>query len=302
MNIAIGLINGMLAGATPILLAALGGTFTFYAGIFNIAMEGMILTGALFAVLGSYFSGSWLVGIVAAAVGSTMVALLFILFAIYLKADEFLTGIALNLFALGATTYMMRQIFGVKGAFTDPRILAIPDLSIPLVRSIPLLGEILSGQNLLIYVTVAATALSAWVIFRTRFGLRLRAAGFNSDCLDSSGVPTWRIRLWSLLICGVACGVAGAFLSLGYVTLFSENMSAGRGWISLAAIILVNGNPWGIALISLIFGFTDGLGLLLQRVLPSQFTAMVPYVATLVALYIYSSSARRAMRSRGISL
>ncbi len=302
MNIAIGLINGMIAGATPILLAALGGTFTFYAGIFNIAMEGMILTGAFFGVLGSYLSGSWLVGILAAVAGSTVVAILFILFAIVIKADEFLTGIALNLVALGATTYMMRQFFGVKGAFADPGIIAIPDVSIPIVRAIPVVGQILSGQNLIVYLTAAATILAAWSVFRTRFGLRLRAAGFNHEALDSSGVATWRIRTWSLVVCGVACGVAGAFLSLGYVTLFSENMSAGRGWISLAAIILVNGNPWGIAVISLIFGFTDGLGLLLQRVLPSQFTAMVPYVATLIALFVYSSSARRAMRSRGISL
>ena len=95
------------------------------------------------------------------------------------------------------------------------------------------------------------------------------------------------------MICGVLCGLAGAFLSLGYVTLFSENMSAGRGWISLAAVILVNGNPWGIALISLLFGFTDGLGLFLQQYLPSQFTAMVPYLATLLALYFYSTRARR---------
>ncbi|PKO08494.1 MAG: ABC transporter permease [Chloroflexi bacterium HGW-Chloroflexi-2] len=293
MNIITGLINGMISGATPILLAALGGTFTFYAGVFNIAMEGMMLTGAFFAVLGSYYFDSWLMGIVCAIIGSLMMALIFILFAVTLKTDEFVTGIALNLFALGATTYMMRQIFNVKGAFSNPGIVPIPRIHIPLLAKIPILGNILSGQNLIIYITVLVVILSAFIIFKTRFGLRLRAAGYNAPSLDSSGVSSAKIRIWSLIICGVLCGLAGAFLSLGYVTLFSENMSAGRGWISLAAVILVNGNPWGIALISLLFGFTDGLGLLLQQYMPSQFTSMVPYVATLIALYFYSIQARK---------
>jgi simple sugar transport system permease protein len=160
-----------------------------------------------------------------------------------------------------------------------------------------LLGPILSGQNLLIYITVLVTIISVYVIFKTRFGLRLRAAGYNAACLDSSGVSTAKIRVISLLVCGVLCGLAGAFLSLGYVTLFAENMSAGRGWISLAAVILVNGNPIGIALISLLFGFTDGLGLLLQQYLPSQFTSMVPYVATLIALYFYATKDKRKRKT-----
>jgi simple sugar transport system permease protein len=292
-----GLINGMISAATPILLAALGGTFTFYAGIFNIAMEGMMLGGAFFAVLGSYYFHSWLMGIVCAIFGSLLMALIFVLFSVVLKTDEFVTGIGLNLFALGTTTYLLRQIFSVKGAFADPGIIAIPRLHIPLIKDIPLLGPILSGQNLLIYITVLVTIISVYVIFKTRFGLRLRAAGYNAACLDSSGVSTAKIRVISLLVCGVLCGLAGAFLSLGYVTLFAENMSAGRGWISLAAVILVNGNPIGIALISLLFGFTDGLGLLLQQYLPSQFTSMVPYVATLIALYFYATKDKRKRKT-----
>ena len=246
MNIFIGLINGMISGATPILLAALGGAFTYYAGIFNIAMEGMMLEGAFFAVLGSYYLHSWPLGILCAVVGAMVMALIFILFTVYLKTDEFVTGIALNLFAVGSTTYMLRQIFKVKGAFSDPGIIPIPQIHIPLIEKIPVVGGILSGQNLIVYLTVIAIFVSMYVIFKTRFGLRLRAAGYNAPSLDSSGVKTATMRIWSLVICGVLCGFAGAFLSLGYVTLFSENMTAGRGWISLAAVILVNGNslPW----------------------------------------------------------
>ena len=294
MKILTGLINGMISGATPILLAALGGTFTYYAGVFNIAMEGMMLAGAFGAVLGSYMFQSWLVGILFAILGALLMAGIFILFAVVLRTDEFVTGIALNLFAVGATTYLLRQTFHVKGVFSNAAILPIPKVDIPLINQIPVLGEILSGQNLIVYLMLIAIPLTAYLVFKTRFGLRLRAAGYNAACLDSSGVATARIRTQALLLCGVLCGLAGAFLSLGYVTLFAENMSAGRGWISLAAIILVSGNPWGIALISLVFGFFDGLGLLLQSYnVPAQFTSMVPYLATLFALYVYSVQGRK---------
>jgi len=293
MNVFIGLINGMISASTPILLAALGGSLTYYAGIFNIAMEGMMLSGAFFAVLGSYYLQSWPLGILFAILGALIMALIFILFSVVLKVDEFVTGIGLNLFSLGITTYLLRQIFKVKGAFANPEIVPIPRVNIPLVEDIPFLGRILSGHNLIVYITILATILIWYLVFKTRFGLRLRAAGFNRTCLDTSGVSANRIRIWSLLICGVLCGLAGAFLSIGYVTLFSENMSAGRGWISLAAVILVSGHPVGIALISLLFGFSDGLGLYLQSILPSQFTSMVPYVATLIALFVYSVRKRK---------
>lgn len=296
MNLFTGLVNGAISGATPILLAALGGAYTFYAGVFNIAMEGMLLMAAFCAVWGSVAFGSWVAGVLLAILGALGLALIFIIFAVWLDTDEFVTGIAINLFTLGATTYLLRQSFGVKGVFAGPGIDPIPSVTLPLIEQMPLLGPILSGQNLMVYVAALATAVSAFLVFRTRFGLRLRAAGYNPASLDSSGVPSNRLRIYALLLCGVLCGLGGAFLSLGYVTLFSENMSAGRGWISLAAIILVGGNPWGVAIISLLFGFADVLGLLLQSYqIPSQFTAMTPYLATLLALYFY---ARRQHKER----
>jgi simple sugar transport system permease protein len=296
LNIFTGLINGTIAGATPILLAALGGSFTYYAGVFNIAMEGMMLSGAFFAVLGSYYLQSWPLAILAAILGALLLALIFILFAVVLRTDAFVTGIALNLFALGATTYLLRQIFGVKGAFADPAILPVPRIDIPWLADLPVVGPILSGQNLLIYVAAAATIGGAWLLFRTRFGLRLRAAGYNAAALAASGVSVAWVQSLSLLLCSVLCGLAGAFLSLGYVRLFAENMSAGRGWIALAAIILVKGNQWGIALIALLFGFFDGLGLLLQSYqVPAQFSGMAPYLATLVALYLYARQERKVI-------
>ncbi len=297
MNIWIGLFNGMISGAVPILLAGLGGALTYYAGVFNIAMEGMMLMGAFCAVLGSYFFQSWAIGIGAALAGSLALSIIFIIFAVYLKTDEFLTGIALNLFAVGATTYFLREIFSVKGGFADPAIIAIPRLSLPFLADIPFIGRIISGQNLIVYLSIFITAFTAYLVFKSRFGLRLRAAGYNPDCLNASGVSADSVRKTSLLLCGLLCGLAGAFLSLGYVRLFSENMSAGRGWISLAAVIFVKGNPWGIALVSLLFGFTDGFGLFMQQFgVPSQFTGMLPYFATIVALFFYSRSEKLEQR------
>ena len=288
MSIIIGMINGMISSATPILLSALGGSLTYYAGIFNIAMEGMMLSGAFFAVLGSYYFHSWPMGILFAILGALVMGLVFILFAIVLKMDEFITGIGLNLFALGLTTYLLQQVFDVRGMFSSPELVPVPNIEIPLIQNIPVVGEILSGHNLIVYLALIATISVHYLDFKTRFGLRLRAAGYNRTCLDTSGVSANRIRMWSLILCAVLCGLAGAFLSLGVITGFTKGMSAGKGWIALAAVILVSGNPTGIALISLLFGFTDGLGLFLQKELPSQFTSMVPYVATLIALFIYS--------------
>ncbi len=292
MNILIGLLNGMISAATPLLLSSLGGALTYYAGIFNIAMEGMMLSGAFFAVLGSYTFGSWQAGLICAILGALMIALIFILFSVVLKVDEFVTGVGLNMFSLGVTTYLLRQIFKVKGAFTDPAIVPVPNIRISLISGVPFVGRIVSGQNLIVWLAIVATIICHYVVFKTRFGLRLRAAGYNRDCLDTSGVSADWIRIWSLIWCAVLCGLAGAYLSLGYVKLFSENMSAGRGWISLAAVILVSGNPVGIALVSLLFGLADGLGLFLQRSIPSQFTAMLPYLATIIALFIYSTRRR----------
>ncbi len=285
----LGLLSGTIAATTPVLLAALGGAFTYYSGMFNIAMEGMLLVAAFCAVLGGFFSGSWLVGLLCAVLGSVLVSLLFILFAIVLKTDEFVTGIALNLLAVGATTYALRQIFGTRGAFQDPAIPAIPALNVPGLSTLPVVGPLLFGENLIVYLAVMLVGLAAYVIFRTRYGLRLRAAGHNAQALNTAGVPAARVRAWALVACGVYCGIGGAFLSTGYLQLFGENMSAGRGWIALAAIILVSGNPWGIAVIALLFGFADGLGLLLQGSgLPPQITDTLPYLATLLALWVYA--------------
>jgi simple sugar transport system permease protein len=226
--------------------------------------------------------------------GGLAAALVFAVFAVYLRTDEFVTGTAINMLALGGTTYALRQMFRVKGAFMSPRIQAIPRIRIPLIGGLPGIGPILSGHPFLVYVTLALAILIEWHIFRTRYGLRLRAAGEDPRAVDSVGVSSGRIRAQAILISGALCGLAGVYLSLGYVTLFAENMSNGRGWIALAVIILTRGRPLGLLTMSLVFGFFDGLGLSLQSTrIPPQFTQMVPYIATIAALYLYSREKKR---------
>lgn len=295
MNLILEIIRTAFPSTIPVLLAALGGAYSFHANVFNIAMEGMLLTSAFVSVAVSYATGSWAWAIVAGIAGSFLISLLFSWFTVKLKTGEFITGIALNLFIAGATTYLLRQIFDVKGALISPKIQALPRIDIPIIKNIPVISTILSGQNILVYISILVIIpLVYFNIYRTKMGLRLRATGYDSKVVDSVGVKSDPIKITSLMICGVLCGLGGTALSLGYMRLFTEGMSAGRGWISLAIIILTKGHPIGILLLALLFGLFEGVGLSLQTVgIPSEFTQMLPYFSTIVALYVYSIREKR---------
>lgn len=187
------------------------------------------------------------------------VAALFALFTLAMNTDEFVTGIATNMLALGGTAYALRRMFQVKGALIDPSIQPMPRWNIPL------LGEVLSDHPFMVYLSIAVVFIASYHLYMTSFGLRLRAVGEDSEAADSAGISSKGIKTSAILISDVLCALAGVFLSLGYVTLFAENMSAGRGWISLAVIILTRGRPVNVLLMVLVFGFFDGLGLSLQN-------------------------------------
>lgn len=289
MHTLLALISASFSAATPIILASLGGLFTFHANTFNIAMEGMMLIGAFFAVVGSYFFHSWAMGLLLGVGAALLTSLLFALFAVVLRTDEFVTGIAINMFALGGTTFLLRLIFDVKGAFVSDKIVALPRLNLPWLANVPLFGPLFNNHAVLVYVSWLLVAVVAFFLYQTRFGLRLRATGEHAETTASVGVNPDRYKFVAALLSGLFSGLGGVYLSLGYVTLFTENMTNGRGFIALAAIILVRGTPFGILLISLLFGFFDGLGLVLQNAkVPAQFTHMLPYLATVAALYLYS--------------
>ncbi len=295
MSLIIEIFKSALPASIPILLAALGGLFTWHANVFNISMEGMLLTSAFTSVVGSYLFESWEMGLLFGICGSLMVSLLFAFFVLKMKTGEFITGIAINSLALGGTTYFLRQIFKVKGTLMDPRIEALPKVNIEIIEKIPVIGQIINGHAFPLYLTFfIIVPLVYIVIYKTSFGLRLRACGYDSKVIDSVGIKADKLKFYSILICGTLCGIGGTFLSLGIMRMFTENMSNGRGWISLAIIILSAGNPIKVFITFIIFGITEGLGLTLQQVnIPNQFTDMLPYIAVLIALYINSRNTKK---------
>ncbi len=274
---------------TPILLAALGGALCERAGVFNIALEGFILTGAFAAVLGSYFSGSPWLGAIAAMAAGIAIGLVFAEFHLRRGGDAIVVSIAINILAAGLTTYLLRAIFDVMGAFSDPAIVGFQPVRIPLIADIPVLGRVLSGQSPLVYVALLAVPAVHIFLARHRLGLRMRAAGENAAALEAGGVSPRRVRLWALVGCGTFCGLAGAQLSIANVNLFVENMSAGRGWIAVVAVLLTRGRPLPLFLIAAIFGTVDSFSFRVQGLgLAQQFTDMMPYLATLMVLVALS--------------
>ncbi len=287
------LVHSTLRFAAPLLLAALGGLLCERAGIFNIALEGLMLTGAFAAVAGSYWAGSSAGVATAVAAGAAMAAVL-AAFAIGLKGDEIVVGIAINLLASGLTVFLLRALFGVKGAFQDPRIQGLGKLDLPIIGRIPLLGPLVSGHSWVVYLSIVL-AVAVWVLlFHHPLGLRLRGVGEHAEAAATLGVSVRATRGGAVIVSGMLCGLAGAQLSLGNVSLFVEGMSAGRGWIAVVAVLLGRAHPAGVALACLAFGFTDSLGFRLQgREIPSQFTAMLPYLVTLAGLAIIASRRQR---------
>jgi general nucleoside transport system permease protein len=281
------LLNSTFRYITPILLAALGGLICERVGVFNIALEGLMLWGAYFAVVGSFYTENALLGVATAFVLGIVLAAVFGIIVIPLKGNMIVSGIALNLLIAGATIFLLRAMFGVKGAFQDPKLQGLGKINIPIIENIPVLGPILSGHSWLVYLSWVLTIVVYLLLFKTPLGLRMRGVGEQPEAAATLGVNVNWIRFGAILASGALCGLAGAQLSLGQVTLFVENMSAGRGWIAVVAVMLGQAHPFGVFLASVLFGFADSIGFRLQAYgLPTQFTGMVPYLVTLAALFV----------------
>jgi general nucleoside transport system permease protein len=271
----------------PILLAALGGLLTERAGIFNVALEGLMLVGAFFAVAGTYWTGNAFVGLGLAVLAATIVAIVFAVVVVDLGGDAIVAGLAVNILALGLTTYLVKPVFGVQGSYYDPTLRGLPDLVLPLV----------GGYSPLVYLAFLLAVAAQVLLFRHPWGIRLRAVGEHPTAAASVGVPVRRVRYLAVLASGVLCGLAGAQLSISLVTQFVQGMTAGRGFIALVAVMFGRANPLGVLAASLLFGFTYALTLRLQGVgIPPQFVAMLPYVATILVLVGVAVRARTARR------
>ena len=280
----VALLNSVLRFTAPILYASLGGLICQRVGIFNIALEGMMLVGAFAAVVGSYFTGNAFLGVMSGAVAGSLFGLLLALFIVVFKGHEVVVGVALNILAAGSTSFMLQVLLGRKGSFEDPGIVGLPKFDIPFLENIPILGPMLNDHGILIYLSLLFVILINILLFNHVIGLRMRGVGQHAEAARTLGLNINRLQILALVFCGILCGLGGAQLSIGNVTAFSENMSAGRGWIAIVAVMLGNAHPVGVFLTSTLFGFIDSLGFRFQAVgLPSELTGLLPYVVTLAA-------------------
>lgn len=288
------LVSSAVQAITPILLAALAGALCERAGIFNIALEGQLLVGAFAAVVGSFFTHSAYGGLVFAMLTTMVFSLILAYGTTRFKGDAVIISIGMNLLASGLTAYLLKQIFGVSGTFMSPGIIGLDRIPIPGLQSIPVLGWILSQQTIITYFAWIMVVVVALILFRTPLGLRLRGVGEDPAAAEAMGVPVERYRMFTVVLTGALVGLGGAQLSLGTVSLFSEGMSAGRGWIAVVAVMLGRAHPLFVALACVLFGFADAFSIRLQsQGLPNQLTDAVPYVVTLLALVISHRTRRR---------
>jgi simple sugar transport system permease protein len=285
---------------TPILLPALGASICNQAGVVNLGLEGIMLLSALGGVLGGAFGGSQLAGLAAGLGTALLASLIFAYFHLNLQADAVLCGTAINTFASGATVLMLFTITGEKGTSSSLKSFSFPTVNIPVIEDIPVVGKILSGHNLITYVALLAIFLVWFLFYKTPLGLRIRSVGENPDAASSVGIHVRRVRYIAILLCGVLTGLGGMYMSMGYLGMFTRDMVAGRGFIALAAAAMGQSTPLGVFLSSMLFAFFDGMSNTLQLLaLPSQIIEMLPYLATILGLTLYSI--RRSRRQRTLA-
>lgn len=271
--------------AGPVLLAALGETFDELAGVLNVGIEGTMLLGAVTSFLiALQFGNPWL-----GLGGAIAVGLIFNLFLAWMyidvKADQVVVGIIFNILALGVASYADRAVLGTQ---TGPQKTAMfQAVDVPGLTDLPLVGPILFSHHILVYLTFVLVFVSGFVLYRTKFGLKLRAAGEYPRAADTAGINVFRMRYIGVLISGAAAGMAGAYLVLGQLGIFRDNIIAGRGFIALAIVIFGRWNPYKAAIAALIFGAADALQLSLQIFnfnIPPQVLLSLPYVLTILAM------------------
>lgn len=283
------MIHSLIAMSTPFLIAALGGLFTERAGVLNIALEGLMLIGAFTAVTVAGLSGSILPGLLAGAGISTLLAFLFAEVSLRLKANIFIAGLAINLFASGSTALVSKAIFNTKGVLEFSSFPVVPSFSIPLLSRIPLLGEVFSDQTIFTYFGLLLVPAAAYIIYRTPFGMRVRAAGLSEEALYVRGVSPRSVRVAALTISGFACGIAGAAVAIP-LGAYVPHITAGRGWIALVAIFLGYKRPAGILIASLLFAGAERVSYSVQGsgTVPTSLLLAAPFFITFIGMVLFS--------------
>jgi len=283
--LSLALFSATIRSLTPILFPALAGIFSERSGVLNIGLEGMMLISAFAAVVGSYYSENAWVGVLSAIGAGLLTSLIHAFMCITLKADQAIVGTGINILGIGLPGYLLLKIFGSQGI--SPIVTRLPKWRIPVLADLPILGPVLGEHSPLAYIALIMVPVSWFVLFRTPFGLRLRAVGENPSAADSVGVNVYLMRYIAVMISGVLAALGGAFLSISYLAQYTRMMTAGRGFIGLAAMIFGRWNPWGALLACLIFGFADALQATAQAAnvnIPPQFLLALPYILSIVTL------------------
>lgn len=272
-----------LRNATPLIFAALGGVFSERSGVVNIGLEGLMLISAFAGAVGAFYSGNALVGLITALGAGLLFALIHAVMCITFEADQIISGTAINLLALGGTGFLMVVFFGSGG--TTPRVASFELVRIPGLADIPVLGPALFEQSLLVYLMYFLVPLTFFVVFRTPFGLRLRASGEVPEAVDTAGVSVTRMRYYGVALSGMLAALGGVYLSMSLLSAFTEGMTNGRGFIALAALIFGRWNPIGAVVAALLFGLAQAVTFrVAQDVIPLEFVQMFPYIVTIVVL------------------
>lgn len=284
--------------ATPLLLACLAGLYSERAGIFDIGLEGKMLAAAFMSAAVAYVSGSVWLGLLAGVGASLALSVIHGLASITFRGNQLISGVAINFLAAGLTVLVAQSWFQqggrtpslIGGARFEPITLPFADslASVPFIG--PIYSDLISGHSALVYIALAMVPLTWWILFRTRFGLRLRAVGENPAAVDTAGVSVTGLRYAAVAICGVLCGLAGAYLATGLQAGFVKDMTAGRGYIALAALIFAKWRPWYALGATMLFGLLQAVALRYQNidlggvVIPVQFMDALPYILTVIIL------------------
>ncbi len=278
------LFAAMLRYATPLVFAALGGIVSERSGVVNIGLEGMMLMGAFFGIYGSDVTGSWLPGLLIGMLAGGVLAFVHAVFSIRLRADQIVSGTAINLLAVGITGYVFVDHYGDQG--TPDNISRAPDVTLPLIKSIPFIGDAIGKANLLTWLALIGVVALTVFLFRTPRGLRLRAVGEHPRAAETVGIPVLRTRYIAVVTSGVLAAMGGAYLSIAFLGSFNQGMTAGRGFIALAAVIFGNWRPYGALGAALLFGFSCAIAQRLPTFSESGATLFqaLPYVLTIIVV------------------
>ena len=279
-------LNATFRMAAPMVLGIAGYCFCRKAGIMNIALESFMLIAAFFALLGSYLTKSYIVGTLLGVLASVVMSALYGLFTFHLGANGLITGVGFNLSGWGLTTMLLVMIFHTRGA-TNVGAVSFDTIDIPLINSIPFIKDIFNNQTLLVWLAPVLIIIAYIVMYKTTFGIRIRALGLNPQAAETAGVSVVKYRWIAMLVSGAAMGLGGAFLSLNSLAMFTENMAGGRGFMVMASTMVADGNPLKGMFFGYIFGYCQALSLTWSSLgVPTQLTGMLPYLAVLLILFI----------------